>query len=100
MCRALWLSRTRILALCLATLWQTLRPFEPRPYWPCWPLVFGMRAFLIACGAALFIAAAAAYLLEGLQEPASKSFSNQLCASELIGGYVRCLSRSSTSPTP
>jgi len=34
-----------------------------------------MRAFLIACGAALFIAVAAAYLLERLQETSSKSFS-------------------------
>jgi hypothetical protein len=40
-------------------------------------LEFDMRAFLIACGAALLIAVAAAYLLEGFQEPSSKSFSTQ-----------------------
>src|SRR5215813_12064627 len=41
MCRALWLSRTRIPALCLGRLCQTLRPFEPRQYWPL--LAFGVR---------------------------------------------------------
>ena len=76
MCRALWLSRTRIPALCLARLWQTLRPSEPEVILVLAGLqVWDMRAFLIACVAALFIAVAAAYLLERLQETSSKSFS-------------------------
>ena len=90
MCRALWLSRTRIPALCLARLWQTLRPSEPRPYWSLLAFRFGTCAhFSLHVLPHSSLQWLRPTFSNACKKPPPRVSRRQLCASELIGRRVR-----------